>query len=241
VVFVVLVAVAVVAVAETDPLLHRVITPAPAVALTPVPAPQLLSAIDPADIGRLPVFSQKPDGSHQEPISLIFVGTLGDLKSAYVAAGWSVADPPSFTNLLHAMVSALANQPYPRAPVTPDFLDGKVQDVAFEKPEGAATIRRRHHSRWWVTGFTLAGSPICVGTASFDSHLELGSAIPLPTHHIEPDIDAERAYEVRSLASAKRAVYVGLVRVTRPTGGTNAQGDRWFTDGLAAELVYPRF
>ena len=61
--------------------------------------------------------------------------------------------------------------------MTPTFLDGAVQDVAFEKPEGASTVRRRHHARFWQTNMTLMGSPVWVATASFDSRLEIGTAV----------------------------------------------------------------
>jgi membrane-associated phospholipid phosphatase len=225
--------------AQADPLLARVIAERPTSSpLAAVPTPLRVPAIAAGDIRRLPVFTEKLDGSPQEPISLIFVGTQQQLRQAFAAAGWSVADRPSFINLLHAAVSAIANQPYPKAPVTPSFLGGRVQDIAFEQPVGTPTIRRRRHDRWWLTSFTLDGRPVWVASASLDSRLEIGSAIPLPTHHIEPNIDAERDWEVSSLASTKLVQYIGLVHVTDPTSGTDAQGDRWFTGGMAAEIVW---
>jgi len=136
--------------------------------------------------------------------------------------------------------AAVGNRSYPTAPVTPTFLDGAVQDIAFEKPDGAATVRRRHHARFWRTHVALAGVPVWVATASFDSHLEIGSTIPLPTHHIDPNIDAEQVYVVDDLVGTGQAALVARVRVTQPSTGTNAQGDPWFTQGYASVLEATR-
>lgn len=225
------------ATAQTDPLLGQVIAP-PATQPLPVAyGKDGLLTISGADAHRLPIFSEKLDGSAQNPIGLVFVGTRGQLVSAFDRAGWSVAAPATLPNLLHAVVSATADQPYPNAPVTPSFLAARVQDLAFETPEGKATVRRRHHNRWWLTDLTVAGRPIWVATASFDSRLEIGSAIPLPTHHIEPNIDAERDYVARSLSGTGLVADQGLVRVTPPLAGTDAQGDKWYTAGQAAVLT----
>ena len=101
-------------------------------------------------------------------------------------------------------------------------------------------MRRRHHVRWWMTDLTWQGRPVWVATASFDSRLEIGSAIPLPTHHIDPDIDAEQAFEVRDLAATGLVRVATRVRVAPPSTGTDAQGDAWFTQGMATLLVPAR-
>jgi undecaprenyl-diphosphatase len=188
------------------------------------------------DLQQLPHFSEKLDGSRQEPIGIVFIGTRPQLTSAFQAAGWQIADSPSLNTFTKAVVAAAANRPYPTAPVTPTFLAGAVQDIAFEKPEGAATVRRRHHVRFWQTSSTVRGVPVWVATASFDSRLEIGTTIPLPTHHIDPDIDAEQAYVVADLVRTGEAAFVARVSVTQPSTGTNAQGDAWFTQGYASVL-----
>lgn len=192
-----------------------------------------------AQLSELPLFSEKLDGSPQEPVGLIFVGTEAELRSAFSSAGWSVAEKPSAATLLRAVVAASGNRPYPTAPVTPTFLGGAVQDLAFEKPEGSATVRRRHHTRWWRTRYRVGEAEVWVATASFDSRLEIGSAIPLPTHHIDPDIDAEQRYIVSDLTAAGLRA-ARTLRVTDPMTGTDAQGDAFFTEGRATLLVPTR-
>ena len=231
---------AIVAGAQLDPLLAKATAEIPTRPLTVAVSPAGLPDPAATDIQRLPLFSEKLDGSRQEPIGIVFAGTASQLNSAFEAAGWLVADKPSLTTLARAALAALRNQSYATAPVTPTFLDGAVQDIAFEKPEGTATVRRRHHARFWRTHVTFNGVPVWVATTSFDSRLEIGSTIPLPTHHIDPNIDAEQAYIVNDLVGTGRTAFIARVRVTQPSTGTNAQGDPWFTQGYASVLAATR-
>lgn len=232
-------AVVVVGAAQADPLLERVSTRAKPIEIR-VPesaagTPRLTAAI----VRRLPNSSQKLDGTAQEPIGLIFLGSRSDLVGAYRRAGWQLADRPSFASLARASVAALSNAPYPNAPVTPSFVGGRVEDLAFEKAIGRATIRKRHHCRWWQTQLVVNGLQVWVATASLDSRLEIGAVIPIPTHHIAPDIDAEQRFEVSQLEQAGLKT-AQSVRVSPRTGGTNSAGDPWFTDGIATVLAVKR-
>lgn len=222
--------------AISDPLLATITTPLPTVGWKPA----LTSSGDPApsaaDVAALPRFSEKLDGSHQEPIGMIYIGTDKQLTDAFTAAGWFVADAVSLRSLVKVSAAAVANRPYKTGPVTPTFLDGNVQDIAFEKEGPKASARERHHTRFWKTRFTFRGAPVWVATASYDSRLEIGSAIPVPTHHIDPDIDAERDFIVSQLVG-QGVRHVGDVRVSDPTSGTDAQGDTFFTQGMAAILM----
>jgi len=226
--------------ASHDPLLDAAAAVAPTRVWTA--AADASGAPDPtaAQIAQLPRFSEKLDGSKQDPIGLVFVGSEAQLMGAFRAAGWSVADKAMPSTLLRAIAAASANQAYATAPVTPTFLSGQVQDVAFEKSDGQATVRRRHHVRWWKTDLTWHGQPVWVATASFDAGLEIGSAIPVPTHRTDPNIDAEQAFTVRSLAAGGQARAVRRISVTTPSTGTDAQGDAWFTQGEATLLVPTR-
>jgi undecaprenyl-diphosphatase len=225
--------------AVRDPLLaHAAATPGVVQWTSSAPAGE--NPLTAAHVHELPRFSEKLDGSPQEPIGVIFIGSEVQLVHAFEAAGWTVADAPSIATLIRAIVAASANSAYPSAPVTPTFMAGDVQDVAFEKPEGQATVRRRHHCRWWKTRFRLNGEPVWVATASFDSRLEIGSAIPLPTHHVDPDIDAEQRYLVAGLVRAGAADAVARVKVSSPMSGTDAQGDAFFTQGRATVLLPAR-
>ena len=114
--------------------------------------------------------------------------------------------------------------------MTTSDLAAKPEERAFQKPTQTKTWRQRHHTRLSRTNYKLTdGRQIWVATASFDEGIEFAGAAKLPTHHIDPDIDAERAYIAHSLG-LEGVIYL---QVVKPQAGTNASGDIFFTDGKA--------
>lgn len=194
-------------------------------------------AIHDDHIGHLPRFSATLSGRAQAPISMVFLGTGADLLRAFQAAGWHVADRVTPRTALRAFVCGVLNRPYPSAPVLPVFVDGRLHSLAFQSHDGDGSSRRRHHARWWHTDFTCEGRPVWVATASFDAGVGMGRLFPLPIHHIDPDIDAEREYIVRSLTGTGLVEVTQRVEITGPMTGKNAAGDRFFTDGVAAVMA----
>lgn len=189
------------------------------------------------EVEALPRWGENVNGSPMNPIGLIFIGTEQELLDAFDAAGWQVADQPGIASGARGLVAGVMDRPYPTAPVSPAFMNGRVHDIAFQKAYGAASARRRHHTRWWKTDFTVKGVPVWVATASLDAGVAMSAALGMPTHRIDPDIDTEQRYIVRSLVKGGAARSAGTVRVTKPATGTNAAGDRWFTQGKATVLI----
>ncbi len=121
------------------------------------------------------------------------------------------------------------NRQYLNAPVTPSYLNAKPQDLAFQKPTDANTLKQRHHTRVWRTDYVLPdGRPIWVATASLDDGVKFAGPAKLPTHHIDPNIDAERSFIAQSLG-----VPSDLIQVVNSQLGRNASGDPFYTDGKA--------
>jgi hypothetical protein len=185
----------------------------------------------------LPRFSAKLTGARQAPVSLVFMGSGLELLEAFTGAGWHAAGRITLRTCLRAFCRGVLNRPYPDAPVLPSFMDGKLHDVAFQRTDDGGSSRRRHHARWWLTGLTCEGKQVWVATASYDAGVGISRLFPLPIHHIDPDLDAERDYIVRSLAAAGSARVVQEVRITQPMTGRNAAGDRFFTQGMAFVLT----
>ena len=91
-------------------------------------------------------------------------------------------------------------------------------------------LSQRHHTRLWRTDFRLSdNTEIWVATASFDEGIEFAGPAKLPTHRIDPNIDAERNYILSSLG-LKNEDYLQVVKAQ---AGKNANGDTFFTDGKA--------
>lgn len=194
-------------------------------------------AIHPEHVGHLPRFSATLNGRTQAPVSMVFLGTAVELLETFLAAEWHIADRVTPGTALKAFGRGVLNRPYPSAPVLPVFMDGRLHTLAFQRHEQGTSSRHRHHARWWLTDFTCEGVPVWVATASFDAGVGISRLFPLPIHHIDPDIDAERDYIVRSLVETGLVQVTQEVRITEPMTGKNAAGDRFFTDGVATVLA----
>jgi hypothetical protein len=194
-------------------------------------------AIHHSHVGLLPRFSSKLDGISMAPVSLIFLGSGTELLHAFEEAGWHAADRVTIGTALKAFACGVLNRPYLSAPVLPVFLDGRLHDVAFQRHNEGDTSRKRHHVRWWLTEFVCEGRQVWVATASYDAGVGISRLIPMPIHHIDPDIDAERDYIVRSLTDTGLLEFTQEVRITEPMLGKNAAGDHFFTSGTACVLA----
>lgn len=195
-------------------------------------AAQALPALDAGAIRQLPIYSETLTGARMEPINFIYLGSQQQIEDLFKRAGWYKADASTLGNTLRSILVAVRNEQYLTAPVTPSYLDARPETVAFEQPTDTNTLIQRHHTRIWKTNFTIGGQSVWVATASFDRGIGIGTTSGLPTHHIDPNIDAERAYILQSLKVAQPH----LVHVVDAQQGHNATGDGFFTDGQAAVL-----
>lgn len=114
------------------------------------------------------------------------------------------------------------------------MFEGRAQDLAFERPVGDSADRR-HHVRFWQTDATGDdGRPLWLGSASFDRGVGLSHDTGAITHHIGPDIDAERDGLMRDLAAAGMLISTSEIPGVGATKtGRNGEGDPYFTDGKA--------
>jgi undecaprenyl-diphosphatase len=167
-------------------------------------------------------------GDPQEPLSFIIIAENDQvLMNLFEKADWVLADEVSFSSSIKLAKAAIRKQPYPEAPMTPDFWNASVHDFGFEKATEENDVSTRHHTRFWKTNYIVEnGEHIYVGTASFDNAIKWGI-----THRISPDIDKEREFlyndleKTGNIISAKKEQFVDLKL------GSNFLGDAFFTDG----------
>jgi hypothetical protein len=183
---------------------------------------------DYADVARVTVTS---DGHPGDPVNIALVGSETDVVSAMGAAGWFPADAITLRSSLRIAADSVLRRPDDDAPVSSLFLFGRKQDLAFEQPVGDSP-RQRHHVRYWRWDKTDNGEPVWFGAATYDERVGLSYTTGQVTHHIGPDVDAERDRIAAGLASA------GCARTTRwidgfhrTLEGRNGGGDPWRTDG----------
>jgi len=177
--------------------------------------------------------TRTPQGIAGDPINIGLVGTEKQVVHAFGAAGWDTADAVTLRTAVEIGESVLFDRPYPDAPVSRLLFEGRPQDLAFEKPVGTSADRR-HHVRLWRTNVAIGGQPLWLGSASFDRGVGLSRDTGAVTHHIGPDIDAERDLLMNDLARTgmlSDTVEVDGIGVTK--NGRNGEGDPYSTDGMA--------
>jgi len=167
-----------------------------------------------------------------DPINVGLVGTREDVLCAMHAAAWYPADPITFRSSVEIVGSVILRRPYRDAPVSSLFYDGRREDLAFEKPVGDSADRRHHVRLWEVLKQGQEGRPVWLGSVTFDRDVGLSRYTGQVTHHIGPDIDAERDGLTNDLKTAKVVEAIYEVSGVGPTlVGRNGEGDRYYTDG----------
>ncbi len=161
-------------------------------------------------------------GRPADLINLYVIGSQVDLEWAMLNAGWFPADPITWRSSLQVAFGVLFRKPYPTAPVSSLFLDGRRFDLAFELPVGRDP-RRRHHVRFWLVD--AREPPVWLAAATLDSSVGLTDTGHI-THHIDPDVDGERDKLLQDLPGTVQWI-VGQGSVT----GRNGGGDVYHSDG----------
>jgi hypothetical protein len=175
-----------------------------------------------------------------DAINVGLEGTEDDVLCAMNAAGWKPADPVTLSSSLRIVGSVLFDRPYQDAPVSPLFYDNRRQDLAFEKAAGTSATKRHHVRFWKALEAGDDGLPVWLGAATFDDKVGVSHYTGQITHHVAPDIDAERDLLMSDLAEAKKVEATYSVSGVGPTLlARNGGGDPYFTDGeiAVAKLV----
>ncbi len=166
---------------------------------------------------RIPRFTITGDGLPGDPVNLVLTGTLQQLHTAFINAGWSETDRLGLSSSWGMIRAFVFNFPYPTAPFSTLYLFGRGQDVGFQKAIDNSP-RKRHHIRFWA--LSLAHSDSALGTTSFwlntdrppdgarvhwvgagtkDTGFSLTRLTFQITHATDADTNAERDYVIAEL------------------------------------------
>ncbi len=181
------------------------------------------------------------EGIPEDALNVGLIGGDDDVVKSMLAADWSPADPITLRSSLRIAASVAFRRPDPHAPVSNLYLFGRKQDLAFEKPVGG-DARKRHHVRFWKSDqLGSAGVPLYIGSATFDVKVGLSRDTIQVTHHISPDVDAQRDELIADLVKAGR-----ITKIFQVTGvgatllARNGEGDRLYFHGRRAQRRRPR-
>jgi len=179
-----------------------------------------------------PMVTRTSDDIPGDPLNVGLVGSEEEIVGAMHAAGWYPADPVTLRSSIEIVGSVLLDRPYVHAPVSSLFLEGRREDLAFEKPEGQSADQRHHVRFWKVLQSGEEGRPVWLGAVTFDRGVGLSHDTGQVTHHIAPDIDAERELMIADLSAAGKLQAIYQVTGIGPTlYGRNGGGDPYYSDG----------
>ncbi|WP_348626354.1 LssY C-terminal domain-containing protein [Aminobacter sp. AP02] len=165
----------------------------------------------------IPRYTITGDGLPGDPVNLVLIGTLQQLRNAFAAAGWSTADELGIATSWRMIKAFALNSSYPTAPFSSLYLFGRKQDVGFQQPINNSP-RQRHHVRFWALSLahseddmTAAGfwlntdkpstdrRVLWVGAGTRDTGISLARLTFQVTHATDSDTNAERNYIVTQL------------------------------------------
>lgn len=176
--------------------------------------------------------TQTAQGIPGDALNVGLVGSRDDVIRAMHDAGWYPADPITLKTSIEIVGSVVLDRSYKTAPVSPLYYDKRKEDLAFEKPDGKSADRRHHVRFWLVLEKGEEGRPVWLGAVTFDRGVGVSHYTGQVTHHIAPDIDAERDGLIADLSKAGMVTAIYQVTGVGPTlNGRNGEGDNYYTDG----------
>lgn len=183
-------------------------------------------------LANLPMVTRTAQGIPGDAINFGLVGDDKDVLCAMAAAGWFPADRVTLRSSIEIVGSVLLDRPYRDAPVSPLFYLGRREDLAFEKPDGNSADHRHHVRFWRVLDRGQEQRPVWLGAVTYDRSVGVSHYTGAITHHIGPDIDAERKLLASDLEAAGMVDAKYQVTGVGPTmTGRNGGGDPYYTDG----------
>lgn len=180
----------------------------------------------------MPMVTRTAQGIPGDPMNVGLIGDIGDVICAMHQAGWYPADPITLKSSIEIVGSVLLDRPYRDAPVSNLYYLGRREDLAYEKPIGTSADRRNHVRYWKVLDQGEEKRPVWLGAATQDRGVGVSKYTAAVTHHIGPDLDAERALLAADLENAGMVTTKYQVTGIGPTiAGYNGGGDLYYTDG----------
>jgi hypothetical protein len=165
--------------------------------------------------------------------NVVFLGSREQVQAAFREAGWHNSDPVSKHSFAHNFYALLNNSGYAQQPMKTFLLDGKPEDMNWQK--GLNSYGRRDHLRMWRWTGDGADDSVWLSASTHDTSAILSVKYHGFVHHISPNIDDERSKVIRDLNFAGCVNSVSYV--ARPGIATitqNATGDPVRTDGSIA-------
>jgi hypothetical protein len=166
-------------------------------------------------------------GDPGDMVNFLVIGSQSALEKVFMAAGWVHVDANVKDTVLHGLLESISKESYLTMPMSPLYLFGRQQDYGWAHAEPISVVASRNHLRIWKAPFQVDGRTLWVGAATHDVGFEKDQRNNGITHKIDPNVDLERDYVEKTLASTGLVAEVTHVLPKNPlleaktaTGGT---------------------
>lgn len=160
-----------------------------------------VKGLDKGLFAKIPRRVQDKDGNPGDMVNFLILGSEDAMQKAFSTAGWVKVDSTVEDTILHGILGSLSKEAYLTMPMSRLYLFGRSQDYGWAHAEPISVVTSRNHLRIWKAPFSVDGQTLWVGAATHDIGLERDQRNNGVTHKIDPDIDLERNYVEKSLAS----------------------------------------
>ena len=209
---------------------------------TVVKSVDTLPGIDHSLFAKIPRRIGDKAGNPGDMVNFLILGSQAAMEQVFTTAGWVKVDSDVKGTVLHGLIESLSKESYLTLPMSPLYLFDRVQDYGWAHAEPIAVVRTRNHLRLWKAPFTVNGETLWVGAATHDIGFERDERNNGVTHKIDPDIDLERDYVEKTLASTGLVAEVSHFLPDQPMKeAKTATGGSFHSNGqvLILKLVEP--
>jgi LssY C-terminus len=160
-----------------------------------------MAGIDSALFAKIPRRIGDKDGNPGDMVNFLILGSEAGMQRVFTTSGWVKVDSTVKDTVLHGLIGSLSKEAYLTMPMSQLYLFGRPQDYGWAHAEPISVVASRNHLRIWKAPFTVDGEVLWVGAATHDVGFERDQRNNGVTHKIDPDIDLERDYVEKTLAS----------------------------------------
>jgi hypothetical protein len=170
-------------------------------------------------------------GKDADLMDMMFLGSQEQVNEAFFAAGWVPSDPNSPKSFLKQFKAFLTFSSYPEEPISHQLLNGKAQDLTWQK--SFDSYGKREHLRMWNQPGKVLGQSAWLGAYTRETSAALSLKYHKFIHHIDANLDDGANMLVRdlTLSGCVESVYL-LPRPDVQQMMMNSTGDEMRTDGM---------
>lgn len=181
------------------------------------------------------------DTKDGDPLNLVLIGSRNEIFGALARAGWDETEAVTFSTALKTAKAFFSGDMYMNAPISPQYLFSRTQDIALQK--GRDSIHERNHLRLWLSPWIYKGKNVWIGQISRDIGIRLTTGVwNLTTHEIDPEVDDSRDYLITDIMSIQGLSKFGYVKGVGEATPENPReillGDTYWTDGFRAVMIF---